>query len=48
MLAHTYFNNICINTYKKENFLTFMLEYGVYITRPLSKVRVEEEAKVQY
>ena len=33
MLAHFDYNNILIDTYKGEIFLTFMSAEGVYLTR---------------
>ena len=35
MLAYTYFNDISIETYKRDRLMTFMLAYSVYITSPL-------------
>ena len=46
MLAHPYFNDITIDTYKKNIFLTFMLSYGAYITSWLSWVNVEVKANI--
>ena len=47
MLAHPNFNNISIENYKREQFPTFVLSDGEYITRSLNLLKVELIANIQ-
>ena len=47
MLADSDFNNISIDTYKREIFPTFMLADGEYIIRSLNRLYVEVIDNIQ-
>ena len=48
MLALPYFNYISIMTFRREIFLTFMVEDGAYITRLMKWLKLDLIAKTKY